>query len=102
MNKLDTPLNSNERYLYEINMRLNVLIDMMGSFLEVYANQNSVAVEENTIEEIKEEELDGQLDIVDVVYEKMTKRELMEALDNMGIEYNSRLTKAELIELLNN
>lgn len=83
-------------------MRLNVLIDMMGSFLEVYANQNSVAVEENTIEEIKEEELDGQLDIVDVVYEKMTKRELMEALDNMGIEYNSRLTKAELIELLNN
>jgi hypothetical protein len=102
LNKLDTPLNSNERYLYEINMRLNVLIDMMGSFLEVYANQNSVAVEENTIEEIKEEELDGQLDIVDVVYEKMTKRELMEALDNMGIEYNSRLTKAELIELLNN
>ena len=44
MKNLDEPMNVNERYLYNINLRLNILIDMMSSFLKVYAEQNNMAV----------------------------------------------------------
>jgi hypothetical protein len=53
MNQLEQPLNSNERYLYEINIRLNVLIEMFSSFLEVYAKQNDIPTSINTIVEEK-------------------------------------------------
>ncbi len=53
MNQLEQPLNSNERYLYEINIRLNVLIEMFSSFLEVYAKQNDIPTSINTIIEEK-------------------------------------------------
>ena len=56
---LDEPLNSDERYLYELNVRLGILIEMFSSFLDVYAKQNEIAttknvvVEEKLIEEVK-------------------------------------------------
>lgn len=54
--RLDEPLNANERYLYEMNVRLGILIEMFSSFLEVYAKQNEVATTDNTVQ-IKEEEV---------------------------------------------
>ena len=53
LNDIDKPLNVNERYLYNINMRLNILIEMMSSFLEVYA-QNKVATVSNKVVEKKQ------------------------------------------------
>jgi hypothetical protein len=49
--KLDIPLNANERYLYNVCVRLDALVHMMSSFLEVYAKQNSIATTENEIKE---------------------------------------------------
>jgi len=55
MKNLDEPMNVNERYLYNINLRLNILIDMMSSFLKVYAEQNNMAVTNNkVVEEVVE------------------------------------------------
>lgn len=99
--KLDEPLNIEERYLYGINVRLNILIEMLSSFLDVYAKQNQIAttsnkvVEEVTITPDEEDEV-----IEEIEYEKLTKAQITEILDTKGIEYNSRMTKAELIELL--
>lgn len=50
MNELDKPVNINERYLYEINIRLNVIINMLSSIIETYANQNNIAVTNNVVE----------------------------------------------------
>lgn len=49
MIELDQPLNIDERYLYNINIRLNILIEMMSSFLEIYANQNNIAITNNKV-----------------------------------------------------
>lgn len=43
--QIDEPLNANERYLYGINMRLEVLIEQMSSLLEHIAKKEGVAVE---------------------------------------------------------
>lgn len=53
LNDIDKPLNVDERYLYNINIRLNILIEMMSSFLEVYAAQNKVATVSNKVVEKK-------------------------------------------------
>ncbi len=55
MKNLDEPMNVNERYLYNINLRLNILIDMMSNFLKVYAEQNNIAVTKNKVVEEKVE-----------------------------------------------
>ena len=51
INKIEKPVNVTEQYLYGINMRLEVLIDMMSSFLKAYAEQNGMAVEMKKIQE---------------------------------------------------
>lgn len=98
---LEQPLNAEERYLYAINVRLNILIEMFSSFLDVYAKQNEVSttsnevVEEITVTNDEEDEV-----IEEVVYATLTKAQIIEILDTREIEYNSRSTKAELIKLL--
>jgi len=51
INKIEKPVNVTEQYLYGINMRLEILIDMMSSFLQAYAEQNGMAVEMKKIQE---------------------------------------------------
>lgn len=58
MNQLEKPLNANERYLHGINIRLDALIHMMSSFLEVYANQNEITTTTNKVEEVKADVLE--------------------------------------------
>ena len=66
---LDEPLNSNERYLYGINLRLEILIEMFSSFLNVYAKQNEIATTKNVmVEEVKSEE------VVEEVKEEVAKK----------------------------
>jgi len=55
LKNIDEPLNVTERYLYNINIRLNILIEMMSSFLEAYATQNNIAVTNNEVVEEKVE-----------------------------------------------
>lgn len=51
MNKIPEPLNTNERYLHAIAIRLDALCNMMSSFLEAYANQHNIATTNHTIDE---------------------------------------------------
>ena len=51
MDKIDAPVNAQERYLHGINVRLDALIHMMSTFMDVYANQNNMATESNTVKE---------------------------------------------------
>lgn len=53
--EVEQPLNANERFLYAVVVRLDAIIDMMSSMVEVYANQNNMAITNNEIkEEIQE------------------------------------------------
>lgn len=102
---LEQPLNAEERYLYGINVRLGILIEMLSSFLDVYAKQNQVAVTSNEVVEEVTVTADDEYDYIDVKeeyidYNSLTKSEITEILDLKGIKYTSRMTKAELIELL--
>ena len=99
--KIDEPLNIQERYLYGINVRLNILIEMLSSFLDVYAKQNQIATTSNkVVEEVTVTPDEEDEAIEEIEYEKLTKAQITEILDAKGIKYNSRMTKAELIELL--
>lgn len=98
---LEQPLNAEERYLYEINVRLNILIEMFSSFLDVYAKQNQVAttsnevVEEVTVTLDEEEEKEIVID-----YSIFTIAQLKGYLDSKEITYTSKMSKSELIDLL--
>ena len=51
INKIEKPINVTEQYLYGINMRLEVLIDMISSLLQAYAQVNDMAVETKKIQD---------------------------------------------------
>jgi hypothetical protein len=51
MEKLEIPLNAQERYMYNICVRLDALIHMMSSFVEVYANQNNITTTNNEVKD---------------------------------------------------
>jgi hypothetical protein len=53
MNKLDDPVNHTEKYLYGINVRLEVLIDQVSSLLSHISKTQGVTLEENTVEQVK-------------------------------------------------
>jgi len=56
MEKIDQPLNAQERYLYAINLRLDAVINILSSLVEVYAREKGLAVTQNKVEEIVEGE----------------------------------------------
>ena len=57
--KLQEPLNAEERYLHGVNMRLNIIIEMLSSIIGFIANQNNVAVTENkVVEDVEIEEVE--------------------------------------------
>ena len=88
------PLNSNEDYLYGINARLDVLINIVTDLL---TPKEGIEVEEfkeediEEVEEVEEEEID---------YTDFTVAELKGFLDDKKISYTSTMRKADLIELL--
>lgn len=60
--ELEQPLSANERFLYAVAVRLDVLIEQVSSIVEHIAKQDEVAVTESKVEiadevkpEIKEE-----------------------------------------------
>lgn len=53
--QLDKPMNVSERYLYGINIRLNILIEMLSGLIEVYGKQNEIATTSNKVVEEKVE-----------------------------------------------
>ena len=65
MRDMDEPLNAEERYLHGVNMRLNIIIEMLSSIIGFIANQNNVAVTENkVVEEVKIEEVEEVEEVV--------------------------------------
>lgn len=53
MIKLDNPLNAQEKYLYGINVRLEVLIEQLSSICELLGKQSGVTVETGKVEEVQ-------------------------------------------------
>lgn len=51
MYEIDEPCNANERFLYGINMRLNILIEQMSGLLKLLAEQDGIATTTNTVVE---------------------------------------------------
>lgn len=45
--EIDEPVNVMERYFYGINVRLNIIINMLSSLIEAYAKQNNIATTNN-------------------------------------------------------
>lgn len=103
LKNIEEPLNSDERYLHGINVRLNILIEMFSSFLDVYAENNKIATSSNKVVEVVEE-VPGQV-VLDmegyskVDYSEFTKKEIMNKLDEKNVEYNIRSNKDTLVEL---
>ena len=71
--KLQEPLNAEERYLHGVNIRLNIIIDMLSSIVGFIANQNNVAVTENKIVEDVEIE-DVEIEEVVIPKKRRTKK----------------------------
>ena len=94
MRKLDEPLNASERYLHGIAIRLDALCDMMSSFLNEYAKENSIPVQENIIEEVISDVEDN------IDYNSFNVSDIKKILDEKEIKYTSTMRKSELIELL--
>lgn len=116
MNKLQEPLNANERYLHGINARLNILIEMFSSFLDVYSKEEEVATSDNTYEEMSveveeepeevveepiEEEVEEVIEQEDFDYNSLTKAELIKELEIHGADFNKSMLKSELVEIAN-
>lgn len=50
---LDNPLNSNERFLYNIAVRLDIIIHMLSSLIETYAEKNNIPITSNKVVDTK-------------------------------------------------
>ena len=117
--QLPKPINVEEKYMYAIAERLDVIIQLLLENREEPEKENdlneeeiSKVIEENEIkpdpnkkiEKPSEEYGDKPEDTIETakneLYESMTKREIMDELDNHGVEYNSRDTKRVLFDLL--
>lgn len=70
--ELDTPLNTGERYLYGINVRLSILIEQMSSLLEHIATKDAVAIQ-STKEDL-EVIIDQTNDIIEEVTPPVQKK----------------------------
>lgn len=57
MEKLNEPLNAQERFLYAIAVRLEAIIEQNNSIIEVLANEKNVAITSTKVENtpVKEE-----------------------------------------------
>jgi hypothetical protein len=52
--ELEAPLSANERFLYAVAVRLDVLIEQVSSIIEHISKEDEVAVTESNIEAVKE------------------------------------------------
>lgn len=52
--ELDAPLSANERFLYAVAVRLDVLIEQVSSIIDHIAKEDEVAVTESKVETVKE------------------------------------------------
>lgn len=105
MRELQEPLNTEERYLHGINIRLNVLIDMMSTFIKLYAEKQDVVTENNTEEfdygEEIEEEVEEEVEEEAFDYNTLTKAQLIKELNIHGVYNTTSMLKAELVEQAN-
>lgn len=52
--EMEQPLNSNERFLYAVALRLDILIEQNNSIIEHIAKQDKVAVTNQVAETVEE------------------------------------------------
>lgn len=53
--ELESPLSANERFLYAVAVRLDVLIEQVSSIVDHIAKEDKIAVTESKVEAVKEE-----------------------------------------------
>lgn len=52
---LESPLSANERFLYAVAVRLDVLIEQVSSIIDHIAKEDKIAVTESKVEAVKAE-----------------------------------------------
>jgi hypothetical protein len=52
--EIDKPLNAMERYLYNLNIKMDVMIDMLNSLIEFFGKQYGVATTKNVVQDFTE------------------------------------------------
>ena len=90
------PINSQERYLHGICIRLDALVHMMSSFIESYAENNKIPVTNNEINEKPVIEVVNKK----VDYDSLTKSEIVDALTEREVEFNKGDLKSDLLSML--
>lgn len=85
-----------------INKKTGAIIEppspVNGGEWEVYSEEAEEIVE--VVETIKEPEAEETAEDAPAGLEDITKDDIMQELDAMGIEYNSKLKKADLYKLM--
>lgn len=59
-------------------------------------------VKKEEVKEVKEVEKEDKEEVVEETSTDLTKKDIIQELEAIGIEYNQKMTKAELLELLEN
>jgi hypothetical protein len=62
--ELEAPLSANERFLYAVAVRLDVLIEQVSSIIDHIAKEDKVAVTESKVEVVKEVEPEIKEEVV--------------------------------------
>ena len=99
---LESPLNANERYLYAIAVRQDIIIEQLSSIIDYISKKEDIAVFDEIYSEVSDV-IEGQISIDEIKQsslEDLTKQELVEILVNSGVTFNKRQNKNELIELV--
>lgn len=102
--KVPEPLNSEERYLYGICVRLDDITELLLDLLEPSEEKEEEveAVHQALVEEGLEEHPDQEnlMDTSTMEYDQVTKQDIIEQLFLRGVEYNKYDLKGELFNQL--
>lgn len=97
LDELQEPLNATERYLHGINMRLNMLIDLLTVDVPVIKEIEDTKEEPKVI--IASEEMEEPTNTKSY-YSNLTKKDITRILDEYDVEYTNTMLKADLIDLV--
>jgi len=93
MSKLPLPVNAEERYLYDLCEKMELMVLMLSDIRDRQPGQNVKMTEEEFYSHIEEEERK------ELPYNDMTKNELVEVLNKRDVDFNKRQKKEELVQL---
>lgn len=76
--RLEQPLNANERFLYAIAMRLEVLIDQVSALSEHIAKRDGVATQNHTTSDKATEQVKSVKEVVEEKPKRTSRKKKVE------------------------